>query len=71
MKERYPDMLQTRYNIAELGEPVHILEQICENRKFVLRKNELDYERGSKAILDDFRKGRIGRITLEKIEDLK
>lgn len=71
MKGRYPEMLKTRYNVNIDAEPIAILEEICENRKFLLRKNELDYERGSKAVLDDFRKGRIGRITLEKIEDLK
>ena len=30
-----------------------------------MRGNEFDYERGAIAILDDFRKGRIGKICLE------
>ncbi len=57
-----------RYNLefdAELR-PVDYLTQICENRKFFIKGGELDYERGARAVLDDFRKGRLGEITLDK-----
>lgn len=41
------------------------LEQVAQKRGFILSKGELDIERAAYAIIDDFRKGRIGRITLD------
>ncbi|MBO4569635.1 MAG: 50S ribosome-binding GTPase, partial [Clostridia bacterium] len=66
-----PQKLIDRYNLnysaSEIGkvEPIEVYDQICLNRKFILKKNEIDYERAGRAIIDDFRSGRIGRITLE------
>ena len=71
IRERYPQSLVKRYNISLDGEPVEVLEKICNSRKFVIRGGEVDWERGSRALLDDFRKGRLGRITLDKIADYK
>lgn len=42
-----------------------LLEQVCRSRGYLLRGGELDLERGVTAVLDEFRSGRIGRITLE------
>lgn len=42
---------------------------ICKRRGFVLRGGEYDLERGARALMDDFRKGRIGKITLERAAD--
>ena len=44
-------------------------EALCKRRGFILRGGEFDYERGAKALIDDFRKGRIGKISLEKSAD--
>lgn len=44
---------------------LNIYEQICVRRGFVLKNHEFDYERCAKAILDDFRKGRLGKIILD------
>ena len=66
-----PQKLIDRYNLnysaSEIGkvDPIEVYDQICLNRKFILKKNEIDYERAGRAIIDDFRSGRIGRITLE------
>ena len=46
-------------------------EQVCRARGFLLRGGGFDYERGARAVLDDFRKGRIGRVTLERAEDFR
>lgn len=46
-----------------------ILEEICKKRGFILRGGEYDYERGSRAVVDDFRKGRLGKICLEKASE--
>lgn len=43
-----------------------IYEQICTKRGFILKNREFDYERCAKALLDDFRKGRLGKIILDK-----
>lgn len=57
-----------RYGLEfyEEKQPVEYLAEVCEARKFVLRGGELDWERGARAILDDFRKGRLGAITLDE-----
>jgi len=61
-----PEVLAERYGVACNAEPIAIMEAIAKARGFVQRGGECDYERTSRAILDDFRKGRMGRITLEK-----
>lgn len=69
IRAEYPDNLTARYGIDLDGQPVELLERICQARKFVMRGNEPDYERGARAVLDDFRKGRLGRITLDQREN--
>lgn len=64
-----PQSLKNRYDLAEIGEPLKMLEGVCRRMGFLLRGGEYDYERGEKAVIDDFRKGRIGKITLEKASD--
>ncbi len=71
LKKLYPELLKTRYNVNLDAEPVQILEELCLNRKFLIRGGDVDYERGAKALFDDFRKGRIGKITLEKPDDYR
>ena len=61
----YPKELEERFSVqVENKTPLEIMEKIAERRKYVVRGGEIDYERTAKAILDDFRKGRIGKITL-------
>ncbi len=71
MLESYPEKFLDRYGLVfqPNKQAVEYLEEICENRKFLIRGGECDWERGAKAILDDFRKGRLGAITLDNIED--
>ena len=65
-----PQGLKDRYGV-EGGTPLAMLEGVCEKRGFLLRGGEFDYERGERAVLDDFRKGRLGKVTLDSVEDLK
>lgn len=61
----YPKEFEERFSVqVENKTPLEIMEEIAERRKYVVRGGEIDYERTAKAILDDFRKGRIGKITL-------
>ncbi len=66
----YPKMLEERYKIDASKEPLEIYEQICKNRGFLLRGGDFDYDRGAATILDDFRKGRTGDITLDKYHEI-
>ncbi len=71
LKEKYPQNLKDRYGIENEETPLEMLERVCVRRGFILRGNEFDYERGEKAVIDDFRKGRLGKITLDTAEDCK
>ena len=44
---------------------LEIYEEICKKRGFLIRGGDYDYDRGGKAVVDDFRKARIGKICLE------
>ncbi len=65
----YPENLKERYHLEEIGTPLELLEGACRRMGFLMRGGEYDYERGVKAVIDDFRKGRLGKITLEKAND--
>ena len=67
---KYPQRLLDRYGI-EGSTPLSMLETVCERRQFFMRGREYDYERGERAVIDDFRKGKLGRITLDTPDDLK
>lgn len=69
MAQKYPDRLCERYGI-EGGEPLEMLNKVCARMGFVLRGNEYDYERGERALIDDLRKGRLGRVCFDGAEDL-
>lgn len=64
----YREELADRYQMEELDElatPLTVLTHICENRKCYKKGQMADYEKASSIVMDDFRSGRIGRITLE------
>ena len=65
----YPAFLTNRYGITDFSSPLSMYEEVCRRRGFVAKGGDFDYERGAKAILDDFRKGRIGKITLETAQE--
>ncbi len=66
LNERYPDCLGNRYGEGlEPGTPVRILEQVAEIRACLKKGGEYDFGRAANLLLDDFRGGKLGRITLE------
>lgn len=69
LSTRFPFALKNRYGIENPDTPSALLEQIARKRGFILKGNVPDIERASDAILDDFRKGRMGKITLEEADD--
>lgn len=68
--KKYPAALAERYGISG-GTPLGMYEALCKRRGFVLRGNDYDYSRGAAALLDDLRKGRLGRICLDGEDDLR
>ena len=69
LAEKYPQNLTERYGITDYSEKLGMYEALCKRRGFILRGGEFDYERGAKALIDDFRKGRVGKICLENASD--
>lgn len=65
LQEHYPGILASRYELDEEGTPVFVLEQIARNRNCVQKGNELDYSKAASLVIDEFRNGRLGKITLE------
>ena len=63
--DKYSGVLNSRYEIEESPDRLHMLNEIAENRKCLKKGGELDYPKAAGLILDDFRSGKIGRITLE------
>ena len=65
----YPDVLKEKYEIEESADGFENLREIAESRHCLVKGNELDTEKAAKLLLDDFRNGRLGRITLETPEN--
>ena len=61
----YPDVLPEKYAVEPDEDPYIVLHQIAKNRNCVVRGNELNTEKAAMLLLDDFRNGRLGRLTLE------
>ena len=67
----YKNELTERYQLPDdCEDPLQILECICEVRKCYKKGGEVDYEKGAALVLEDFRSGRIGRISLERPGDI-
>ena len=65
----YPKLLMERYKLDGISEDgLENMEAIALKRGFILPGKRIDYERCAKTVLDEFRGGKIGRITLEKVQ---
>ena len=67
IKELYPKSLQERYEADPAGKPIEILEAVAESRKCYAKGEQLDLGKAAGILIDDFRSGKLGRITLERI----
>ena len=67
LADGYKELLMTRYKLDEMSDDgLEAMEQIALKRGFIFPGKRIDYERTAKTVLDEFRGGKIGRITLEK-----
>lgn len=70
MQADYPERLAERYKITDFDgkEPWELLEIIGKKRGMMIKGGEIDTERVSVMLLDEYRGGKLGRITLERPE---
>lgn len=70
LAENYPELLTARYKLDEIAEtPLENMENMAMKRGCILPGKRIDYERIGKLVLDEFRGGKIGRITLESAQN--
>ena len=65
LTEHYPGVLHARYEVEEDQTPANIIEQIAVKRNCIQKGNELDYTKAANLLLEEFRSGKLGKITLE------
>ena len=72
LADNYPQLLAERYKLDGIAEtPLENMENMALKRGCILPGKRIDYERIGKLVLDEFRSGKIGRITLEQVEKVK
>ena len=71
LRNAYPGTLEKRYQCEEAAEKeaLQILEEVAKLRGCLIKGGELDYGKASRLLMDDFRSGKLGRITLEMPEE--
>lgn len=63
---RYPQLIAARYGLATDGiDGVSVIEGVASKRGFRLKGGEADFEKAAHALLQDYRSGALGRISLE------
>ncbi len=72
LRERYPKLLEARYKFTPDPEAKgwELLEKAARKRGFLISGGEVDTERMAAILLDEFRSGTLGRITLETPEEV-
>lgn len=67
MQKNYPDRLEERYKISDFDElePYELLELIGSKRGMLVKGGEIDTERAAVMLLDEYRSGKLGRLTLD------
>lgn len=63
LKKFYPDALNERFGISDLSDFEKVIQDICSRRGLLN-----DYERAYALLLKEFKDGKLGRITLDKIQ---
>jgi ribosome biogenesis GTPase A len=65
LQDRYPDAVINRYGMEKQETAVQVLEEIAKIRGCYKKGQELDYSKAASLLIDDFRSGKLGRMTLE------
>jgi ribosome biogenesis GTPase A len=65
-----PQKMSERFHIEDTSlRGIELLDAVCRGRGFLMKGNEMDYDRCCSVVLDEFRGGKLGRITLEAPEE--
>ena len=67
LKKNYPNALLERFKIEGITSYEEVIKSICEVRKLLDSNGGYDIARGESLLLKEFKEGKLGRITLEKI----
>lgn len=67
LRELYPASVTERYDCMWREKPSEMLEEIARNRGCLQKGQSLDIQKAAAILIDDFRSGRLGRLTLERI----
>lgn len=70
LRTAYPEVLADKYNIEMDEDDYAVLNHIAKSRNCIVRGNELDTEKAALLLLDDFRNGKLGRLTLEYPQEI-
>ncbi|MCM1537759.1 MAG: ribosome biogenesis GTPase YlqF [bacterium] len=66
LQKEYPQAMQARYRLAEAAaDAPAVMEEICRRRGCYKKGTEPDYHKAAGLLLDEFRNGLIGKMTLE------
>ena len=65
LMQAYSGVLAERYDIEEVEDPIQVLMEIAKSRNCLSKGNELDYSKAAILLIDDFRSGKLGKLTLE------
>ena len=66
LAEKYPERLKERYKLTSLeGDGWELLQAVGRKRGMLISGGEVNTERAAITVLDEFRSGKLGRITLE------
>lgn len=69
MQKEYPEALSERYQIDSCEDVYKMLEEIAISRQCLQKGGQSDTLRAASLIIDDFRSGKLGRVTLEHPEE--
>ena len=65
LRKDYPGAIPERYGFQMPDDPFQVLEEVARVRKCMQKGGVYDTEKAAAMLLDDFRSGKLGRITLE------
>ena len=69
LKSCCPEAVMSRFHLDNIDpEGQDLMDAVCKGRGWLLKGGEYDYDRAARVILDEFRGGKLGRITLESAD---
>ena len=66
--KNYPGLIGDRYDVDESDDIVDIIDNIAKNRNCIKKGEEIDYNKTYNLIIDEFRSGTIGKVTLDELK---